>query len=43
MLTSFGCEVATANNGIEAVSMVAEKDYDICLMDIQMYVHLFFN
>jgi CheY-like chemotaxis protein len=36
ILKNAGLEVDIANNGLEAVKMVQEKDYDIVLMDIQM-------
>ncbi len=36
MLNSVGIHVDIAANGLEAVRMVAEADYDLVLMDIQM-------
>jgi PAS domain S-box-containing protein len=36
MLEKFGCTVAVANNGVEAVAMVEQSQYDLVLMDCQM-------
>jgi len=36
MLTKRGHHVDIANNGLEAVAMVKDKDYDIVLMDVRM-------
>jgi len=36
LLTTAGFSVDIADNGIEAVNMVSEKEYDLILMDIQM-------
>ncbi|ACA85989.1 PAS domain S-box protein [Shewanella woodyi] len=36
MLTKAGYEVEFANNGVEAVSMAAEKNYGLILMDMRM-------
>ena len=36
MLTSFGCEVSIAVNGIAAVELVNTGQFDIVLMDLQM-------
>jgi len=38
LLTGMGYAVDVANNGQEAIDMLAEKDYDAVLMDIQMPV-----
>lgn len=38
MLKSLGCSADTAENGEEALSMIAAKQYDIVLMDCQMPV-----
>ncbi len=38
MLRSVGYTVETANNGQEALDMLAKKEYDLVLMDIQMPV-----
>ncbi|MGR9114212.1 MAG: EAL domain-containing protein [Gammaproteobacteria bacterium] len=35
-LEKLGCQVEVANNGFEAVKAVAEKDYDLILMDCHM-------
>ncbi len=36
VLISYGCEVETARDGAEAVSMLAERSYDLVLSDIKM-------
>ncbi|UWG98315.1 PAS domain S-box protein [Dehalobacter sp. DCM] len=36
MLKEMGYAYSVANNGIEAIRMLDKKDYDLCLMDIQM-------
>jgi len=36
VLERFGLQVDVAENGLEAVSMVQEKPYDLVLMDLQM-------
>ena len=36
MLDERGYTYDVANNGIEAVQKVVEKDYDLCIMDVQM-------
>ena len=36
LLKKFGLEADVANNGIEAINLLREKDYDIVLMDCQM-------
>jgi len=36
LLAKFGCNADIANNGLEAVTMVQKKDYDIIFMDCQM-------
>jgi signal transduction histidine kinase/DNA-binding response OmpR family regulator len=36
MLRGMGCEVITAKDGLEAVQVSAEHDYDLILMDVQM-------
>ena len=36
MLEKFGCEVITANNGLEALNVFKENEFDVILMDIQM-------
>ncbi|MDJ0908299.1 MAG: response regulator [Woeseiaceae bacterium] len=38
MLKSLGCSADTAENGEEALSMIAAKQYDVVLMDCQMPV-----
>ncbi len=38
MLKSLGCSADTAENGEEALSMIAAKHYDVVLMDCQMPV-----
>jgi two-component system sensor histidine kinase/response regulator len=36
MLTKLGHQVDVANNGLEALEKLAEKEYDIVFMDVQM-------
>ena len=36
LLTKWGHTVTVANNGLEAVSAVAQQTFDLVLMDIQM-------
>ena len=36
MLHLLGCQVDTANNGLEALAALAERHYDLVLMDCQM-------
>lgn len=36
MLQQFGCQVDVAANGLEAVAMVVQADYDLVLMDCMM-------
>jgi CheY-like chemotaxis protein len=36
MLTNFGCQVAVAGDGAEAVALLRTKPFDIVLMDLQM-------
>ncbi|MGL4593345.1 MAG: response regulator [Thermoguttaceae bacterium] len=36
MLRIYGIELAIANDGVEAVEMVKNNDYDLILMDVQM-------
>lgn len=36
MLQNFGCQVDIAQNGLEGLTAVAQKDYDIVLMDCMM-------
>jgi CheY-like chemotaxis protein len=36
VLTHLGYEVEIVNNGVEAIKAIAEKSYDLILMDIQM-------
>lgn len=38
MLTSFGCEVAVAENGLQAVEKIQQVDFDLCFMDCMMPV-----
>lgn len=36
MLTKLGYEPAVVNNGVEAVTAISSKNYDLVLMDVQM-------
>ena len=36
VLLSYGCDVETAHDGVQAVSMLAERSYDLVLTDIKM-------
>ncbi len=36
VLTHLGYQVDIVNNGVEAINAIAEKSYDLILMDIQM-------
>ena len=36
LLTRYGCEVTTANNGIEALEAATRQSFDVILMDMQM-------
>ncbi|MFL9482294.1 response regulator [Chitinophagaceae bacterium LWZ2-11] len=36
MLQHWGFEISQANNGVEAVDLVNQEDFDVILMDIQM-------
>lgn len=36
MLTNYGFEVITANDGLQALNMLERKDFDLVLMDMQM-------
>jgi len=38
MLSMLGCEVTTAENGLEALNLLEEHEYDLVLMDIRMPV-----
>jgi len=38
LLSKMGCEMDLASNGKEAVEMAVNKEYDLCLMDLQMPV-----
>jgi len=38
MLESIGCTVEIAHNGVEALAAIAQRDYDVVLMDCQMPV-----
>jgi len=36
LLNDWGVEIENAGNGVEAIAMIRERDYDIVLMDIEM-------
>jgi len=36
VLLSYGCDVETAHDGVQAISMLAERSYDLVLTDIKM-------
>jgi len=36
VLTKYGCEVETAREGVEAIAMINQRDYDLVITDIRM-------
>src|SRR5437868_3205709 len=36
ILESFGCQVETATNGVEALDRYADREYDLIFMDCQL-------